>query len=73
MCLSIVRYDGHKHVMTFGAESLDSLLERGATVNLTNGPTGVVGNKNSIEIVIVKGCWVPALSCSTFAGEYVIT
>ena len=73
MCLVIVHYDGHRHVVIFGAESLDSLLERGATVNLTNGPMGVVGNRNSVEIVIAKGCWVPKLSCSTFTRENVIT
>ena len=42
--------------MIFGTESLHSLLERGATVNLTNGPMGVVGNGNSVEIVIAEGC-----------------
>ena len=55
------------------AESLDSLLERGATVNLTNGPMGVVGNRNSVEIVIAKGCWVPKLSYSTLNRENIIT
>ena len=59
--------------MIFGADSLDSLLERGTTVNLTNGPMGVVGDRNSVDIVIVKGCWVPKTSCSTFSHENVIT
>ena len=73
MCLIIVHYDGHRHVVIFGTESLHSLLERGATVNLTNGPMGVVGNGSSVEIFIAKGCWVPKLSCSTFACENVKT
>ena len=60
-------------MVIFGTELLDSLLERGATVNLTNGPLGVVGNRNSDEIVIAKGYWVSKLSHSTFAREHVIT
>ena len=54
VCFIIVHYDGHRHVGIFEAESLDGLLERGATVNLTNGPMGVVGNRNGVEIVIAK-------------------
>ena len=72
MCFVIVQYDGYRHVVIFGEESIDSLLERGATVNLINGPTGVVVNRNSVEIVIAKDCWVPKLSCGTFARENVI-
>ena len=45
----------HRHVVIFGAEFLDSLLERDATVNLINGPMGVVENRKSVEIVIAKG------------------
>ena len=33
----------------------------------------VFKNRNSVEIVIAKGCWVPKLSCNTFALENVIT
>ena len=73
MCFIIVYYDGHRHVVIFGAESIDSLLERGATVNLTNGPMGVVGNRNSVEVGIAEGCWDSKTSCSTFAHKNVIT
>ena len=73
MCLIIVHYDGHRHVVIFGAASLDSLLEQGASVNLTNGTLGIVGNGKSVEIVIAKGCWVPKLSRSTVAYENIIT
>ena len=52
----ILYYDGHMHVMIFWAELLDSLLECLTIVNLTNGPMGVDGNRNSVEIVMVKGC-----------------
>ena len=37
-----------------------------------NGPMGVVGNRNSVEIVIAKGCWVQNFSFNTFACENVI-
>ena len=60
-------------MVIFGAESLDGLLEHGATVDLTNGPMGVVVNRNSVDIVITKGCWVLKLSCSTFTRANVIT
>ena len=52
---------------------LDSFLEHRTAVNLINGPLGVVENRNSVEIITDKSCWVPKLSYSMFARENVIT
>ena len=50
MYFIIVQYDGYRHVVIFGAELLDSLLERGATGNLANGPMGVIGNQRAMPV-----------------------
>ena len=51
---------------------IDSLLGGHVIVNLTNDPLGVVRIRNSVESILAKDCWVPQLSCNTFASENVI-